>query len=378
MKNNRQLDNDAPGMDGAPIDLNALAAPENSSQEIINSFESKDESQPTFEKGPTDLDKQIDAELGNVKSPQSSQGSDTFNQSNNNSSDQFYIQPFKELQKRLGLTDEEFQLPQDINQENYFDKLTEAIYANTEFENQQESNLHPDIARLNELVSNGIPFEQAIQEYNHIDNLASLQDKELVKLSLMHKFGAGEDNPNGWSQEKIEATLAKMENAGYLEMEAEKVRGELYTERETVSERMLQEQHYYQQQESIQMNAAREQGIKDALSYLQNQNDIYGLPISKAEISEFADDFKYLVTPDETGTAPGIRMLQSNENLAKVMYMLKKADSKVRETLDRAKAGAKQSIIDKLDNQPEVPRRTQGQDTSNVVDLDLLSMPARY
>ena len=146
----RHLDNDAPGMESANIDLNALAAPENASPEVISTFEPKDESQPIFEKGPTDLDKQIDAELGNVKAQTTSQGSDTFAQNSSNTDSPSYIQPFKELQKRLGLSDEEFQIPSDINQDNYFDKLTEAIYANTEFEGQQ-SNLHPDVPRLNEL-----------------------------------------------------------------------------------------------------------------------------------------------------------------------------------------------------------------------------------
>jgi hypothetical protein len=375
----RKLDNDAPGMDGGQIDLNALAAPENASPEVISTFEPKDESQPQFEKGPTELDKQIDAELGNVNKPQSSQGSDSFTQSSNNSNDQFYIQPFKELQKRLGLSNEEFQLPQDINQENYFDKLTEAIYANTEFEGQQESNLHPDVARLNELVSSGVPFEQAIQQFNDIDNLSNLNDYDLVKLSYMHKFGADENNPNGWSDEKIEATLAKMEATGMLEVKAEEVRAELEAEKQTAFEQMSYEQQLQQQQEQVYLEQVRQKGIKESLEFLNKQNDIYGLPISKSEISEFSNDFAYLVTPNpETGNAPIVDWLQSNENLAKVAYIMTRGDSKVRQAIAQAKAGAKQSIIDKLDNNPEVPRRTQGQDTTNNVDLDLLSMPARY
>ena len=378
MKITRNLDNDAPGNEGAPIDLNALAAPENASPEVISTFEPKDESQPIFEKGPTDLDKQIDAELGNVKSQTASQGFDAPSQSSNNSTDQFYIQPFKELQKRLGLSDEEFQLPQDINQENYFDKLTEAIYANTEFDNAP-IDLHPDVARLNELVNSGVPFEQAIQEFNHIDNLSNLNDYDLVKLSYMHKFGADENNPNGWSEEKIDATLAKMEATGMLEVKAEEVRAELEQEKASAFEQMSYEQQLQQQNEQMYLEQVRQKGIKESLEFLNKQNDIYGLPISKSEISEFSNDFAYLVTPNpETGNAPIVDWLQSNENLAKVAYIMTKGDAKVRQAIAQAKAGAKQSIIDKLDNNPEVPRRTQGQDTTNNVDLDLLSMPARY
>ena len=105
--------------------------------------------------------------------------------------------------------------------------------------------------------------------------------------------------------------------------------------------------------------------------------DVYGIPVSKAELAEFKEDFKYLVTPNEKGMAPITEFLQSNENLVKFAYFLKKGDAKIREALTKAKENAKQSIIDKLDDEPKLPKKIANSRSEGAIDLDALSREAK-
>ena len=121
----------------------------------------------------------------------------------------------------------------------------------------------------------------------------------------------------------------------------------------------------------------RDEQINIALDTLNGMDEVYGLPISKAEKAEFSDYFKTVVTPDESGVAPMFQMLQSNENLVKVAAMMWKGDDKVRSAITNAKENGKNAFKDKLEKDPKLGYNSGSPVDSTKIDLEALSAPER-
>lgn len=285
----------------------------------------------------------------------------------------WYHKPFKDLQKKLELTDEEFKLPEGLTEENYLDKYNEFLYENTEF----DDNIHPELKKINDLVSKGVDFNEALGAYQRMNNLEKLSDKELVSLSLKQQFGKTEERKDGWDEDKINERITKMDNSGYLEIEAQRLRDQIANEKNNINTRYEESIKTQNEKRNSEFETKRTEQINKSLEFLSGMKDVYGIPVSKAELAEFKEDFKYLVTPNEKGMAPITEFLQSNENLVKFAYFLKKGDAKIREALTKAKENAKQSIIDKLDDEPKLPKKIANSRSEGAIDLDALSREAK-
>jgi hypothetical protein len=323
------LDNDAPGggavateQNGADnntdtveviseINLDAMVEPEGS--QVINEnaqygkLKNIDEQ---IDKEKTDPAAVIKTE--DIKSDPAATTQTTTDTTKTTTLPEYITKPFEDLRVKLGIDAKDFKMPEGLTKENYFEKLTDAIYENTDFGDQQ---FHPELAKINDLINKGIPFEKAISEYSKFNDINNLQPKELVELSLKQNYGKSESNPNGWDDEKIKTTLEKMEQSGYLDIEAEKIKSNHNSQQKTIAEN-LSKQHLDQvNKDKEKVNAVRQEQVQKSLDYLNTLTDVYGVPLSKQEINEFKDDFKYLTSPDETGVAPLVKLLQSNENL---------------------------------------------------------------
>jgi len=258
----------------------------------------------------------------------------------------------------------------DITEENFTERIEEAIFS------AKQSELHPEVQKFNKAISQGVKPEEYIQKYSKSLDIESMPSKELVALSLKQSYGKTEQRPNGWDDNKIEDTIKKMETSGLLDIEAEKIKTNYQENRATMAERLANEQRQMRETEERSINTERDRQIKESINYFNTLNDINGLPISQSEREGFVDEFKYLVTPtQETGMSPLAEALQSNENLVKIAWYLKKADSKIRESLSQAKENTKNNFFNKLDPEPKLPKKT-GPVQSTGIDLDALVAPA--
>jgi hypothetical protein len=285
--------------------------------------------------------------------------------------------PFKDLQKKLELTDEEFGKLIDltkVTEDNYLDEYNRVLYENTEFE---ESTLHPELKKINELVAKGVDFNKALSAYQKMNNLVSLSDKELVTLSLKQQFGKNDERKDGWDDAKINERILKMDNVGYLEIEAERIRNQIKAEKENINASFEAQAKADNATRMSEQAEARNKEIEKSIKYLDSMENLYGLPVSKAEKAEFRELFRASVTPDKEGKLPINTMLQSNEGLVRFVISELKANSKVKETLTKIKEDAKKSIIDKLDDEPILPKKTAPYLNEGAIDLDKLSQPAR-
>ena len=66
----------------------------------------------------------------------------------------------------------------------------------------------------------------------------------------------------------------------------------------------------------------------------------------------FNPKFINMVTPDESGVAPIHKMLQSNEILYKIAYLLDKGEPTIRDMMSKVKTEAKNEVLEKLNLKP--------------------------
>ena len=269
--------------------------------------------------------------------------------------------------------DHGFEMPNDVTEENFLDKIDELYSSRV-----NNSQLHPEVEKFNQAVQQGVNPTEYLKTLRGIDEVLEMPADTLVRTSLEQNFGKSDRRPNGWTEEKIESTIQKMENSGLLEIEAEKIRTSYEQNKQTAADNMIREVQNQRTVNSAKMNELRNESIKSSMNYFSKMDNINGLPVSQSEKAEFADQFRYLVTPDDKkGVSPLLEMLQSDETLVKVAYFLSRGDAKIKEQITRSKESSKEQFLSKLDPEPKTTQSRGGMQSTEI-DLDALAAPSQY
>lgn len=279
-----------------------------------------------------------------------------------------YLDIIKKKYEDFGL-----EMPDDVNEDNFVDKIDE-LYAS----HISKPQLHPEVEKFQEAVSKGVNPDEYLKTLRGINEVLEMPAEQLVRTSLKQNFGKSDKRPNGWDDEKIENTIKKMESSGFLEIEAEKIRTSYEMNKQNASQEMIRQAEIRRNEQMQQMAAIRDNSIKSSLEYFNKLDNINGIPVSQSEKSEFSEQFRYLVTPDEKkGISPLLEMLQSDETLVKVAYFLSKGDAKIKEQITRSKEYAKNDFLNKLDPEPKITQSRGGMPTTEV-DLEALAAPSLH
>jgi len=274
----------------------------------------------------------------------------------------YWSKPFEDLKAR----NEDFEIPGDLSEENYMDYLKDALSVPTD----NTSEIHPDLMKIQNALNEGASLTNILSEIQNGIDVINLSDEALLKQTYNDRY-------NNWDEKKVDAVVEKLKNAGTMELEAERERGRIRNEQEAHLN-SLDETAKAERSRTIEAeNVERSNQIQDALQTFDKMDNIYGLPLSKADKADFKEYFHELVTPDDSGVAPMFQMLQSNENLVKIAAMIWKGDDKVRSAITSAKESGKESFISKLDKDPKFKSGYGGPHDPTKVDLDALSAPER-
>lgn len=270
----------------------------------------------------------------------------------------YWMKPFEQLKA----ANPEWDIPDGINEQNYLEVLQGVLTPKIE--------LHPEIQKLQEAINAGTSFESLVERFNQQTDSLKMDDRQLLENDYKRNY-------KDWSDDKVKEVLDKLDNAGMLEIEAGKLRNRINEERSQLAEnaRIQNEQAYKQQSEQISQE--RNKQISESLDIINKAENIYGLEFSQAEKQEFGQYFAKMVTPDETGMAPMMQALQSNDTLVKIAAMLFKGDEKIRAALTAAKESGKQAVLGKLDPSPQTPQKGGSQSDPTKIDYDALSAPER-
>lgn len=273
---------------------------------------------------------------------------------------EYWADPFNKLKEQYS----DFEIPDDLSKENYLDYLRQVHH------HEAYNRIHPDLLRMQEALDAGIDFNQVVQSVQESTGTLQLNDVELLKQEYK---SVHED----WDDKKIETVIEKLDNAGMLEIEAGRLRNRLKKDHASNLDNLKQEELRRSKELEATQVKEREEQIKDALQSLNGMDNVYGLPISKAEKLEFAEYFKNAVTPNESGIAPLMEMLQSNDNLVKIAAMIWKGSDKVKSAINEAKESGKNSIKDKLHSSPNTGYKSGGTGGEPTIDFDALAAPER-
>lgn len=308
--------------------------------------------------GLPNLDKDLSQQSQNNQDPNQNQSQQNENQQNQNAqpSGEYWMKPFEQLKA----ANPEWEIPQGINEENYLSYLQEIL----------QPEIHPELVRMQQAIDAGLEFDKVIETYNSSKAVNQLTDRELMAQKFKNSY-------KDWTDDKVNEVLNKLEQSGLLEIEAGRHRQEINEQQSHALDNMRKnfEQERTQREAAIAQERSRQ--IDESLKYINNANEIYGLPISQAEKAEFGEYFAKLVTPDHTGMAPMFQALQSNETLVKVAAMLWKGDAKIKSALTSAKEAGKNSVLSKLDKTPDTVQRGGGPQDPTQIDFDALSAPER-
>jgi len=275
-------------------------------------------------------------------------------------SSEYWKEPFAKLKEET----EGYEIPEDLSQENYLDHLKE------HWSKDSVKEIHPDLQKIQNAINEGADLSSVLKDLTTDFDILKLDDKQLLTLDYT-------ESNKDWDEDKVNQVLDKLDNAGMLEIEAQKVRNRVRDFQEQRLNTLEAETKAKKVEESAKMKTERDEQINIALDTLNGMDEVYGLPISKAEKAEFSDYFKTVVTPDESGVAPMFQMLQSNENLVKIAAMMWKGDDKVRSAITDAKEHGKSAFKDKLEKDPKLGYNSGSPVDSTKIDLEALSAPER-
>jgi hypothetical protein len=185
-----------------------------------------------------------------------------------------------------------------------------------------------------------------------------MSDEEKLTEYYAKKYGLkSDDNPNGITEDDIKEHI---DNLKGIEKKKEVIEAERFLKelQENRAKELLQKQEEEYNKQMKQLEEQRRKETDELFNNLEDDVDVFGIKVSKADMQDFRKDFEVLVTPDEkTGDAPILEMLRSNDILLKVAYLLKNQDI-AKKALTQVKTQTKKEIEEKLDM---TPREQSGQ-----------------
>lgn len=355
---------------GEQVNLDALSAPEGGYDPVLfpngtssgTDLENNPENDGIPENLPNldeDLSNQNQNQENNTSPEQVNEPSD---QNLNQVEDHYWMKPFEQLKE----ANPEWEIPDGISEDNYLDYLKNVLTPQ-----EQEQQIHPELAAMQEALNNGSSFDQIVENLQSRNDVSRMNDRDLLAANYKHHY-------KDWEDKKVNDVLDKLDNAGMLEIEAGKLRNEINQQQEIQTRNQAEQNRLQLEEQTQKVNAEREAQIKSSLSFINDADQVYGLQITPSEKQEFSNYFSTLVTPDKTGTAPMMQMLQSNETLVKVAMMLWKGDEKIKSALTDAKESGKDAILNKLDGKPKGPVKGGAQNDPSQIDFDALAAPERF
>jgi hypothetical protein len=283
-----------------------------------------------------------------------------------------WIKPYESINNKLKEKYQDFEIPSEVKPEEYSDFVLNYIESKT----ANSKRLDPVIEQIQGLVESGVPVNEAINKFTEQTSFLNMTPDQRMYVHMKNEFGATEQNPNGLNDEEIKDRVERMRNSGYLEIEDRRIQKE-YKDRQTIR----QQQQY---QESIQKWEAdfdieeqkRSKVVGDMLSGFEKLDNIAGIPLTQSDKAEFTDTFRQITKRDKTtGLSIADALLQSNDLFTKAMFLILKAEPKIKQLVTETKEGVKKNILDKLDANPGLMRGNSTVSDPFKVDLDALSAP---
>jgi hypothetical protein len=238
----------------------------------------------------------------------------------------------EQLSKELGWEFDEETKPKTVKEIiDYMSTIVE--------ENSKPDFASEDIQKLNDFVKDGGDFKKFLSEayggtdYENIDISTERNQKKVVTENLLRL---------GYNEAKIQKSLARYEEAGTLEEEAEEALEVLKETTSEKAEKLLADQQKLQQESRKQ----QQKFYSDVQSTVGQLDSIRGIPIASKEKKELLD---YIFKPEADGRTKYQKDYAKNyKNLIESAYFTMRGDSLLSKVANKATSQAARNLQEKL------------------------------
>jgi hypothetical protein len=206
-------------------------------------------------------------------------------------------------------------------------------------ENSKPDFASEDIQKLNDFVKDGGDFKKFLSEayggtdYESIDISSERNQKKVITDNLLRL---------GYNETKIQKSLARYEEAGTLEEEAEEALEVLKENTAEKAQKLLADQQKTQQESRKQ----QQKFYSDVQSTVGQLDSIRGIPVTSKEKKELLD---YIFKPEADGRTKYQKDYAKNyKNLIESAYFTMRGDSLLSKVANKATSQAARNLQEKL------------------------------
>lgn len=258
--------------------------------------------------------------------------------------------------------DPKLEIPDDINEDNFATKLIEL----------GKKTVHPEALSLHEYLENGGTLDSYIKSFTQYDEMLKLDDKELVKRHLRHKYGKNDNRPDGWDEQKIQDRVDKMSEFD-LEERAEDLRKYIAEQKRQRMTSINRENRVdYKSKEFQEMF---EKSVNETFKAIKSEGTIYGLKFASDKHEQKAlARVREILAPDERGTSKFVQALGDPKEAMKIALLWDMLSTgAIKLDLKSSLAATKGSLSQMLSKRTGTSKTSKG---SDKVDFSHFARPA--
>lgn len=214
-----------------------------------------------------------------------------------------------------------------------------------------------------------------INRYQGIGDIDKAPSETVIREFYTKKHGLKSDeNPNGVTQEEIDAYIGMLKEKNILDFTARDFRPQLKNMVET------EKQQQYDQQFDQVINLQKE-NLNNLFAITEKYDNIYGVKVSKPELEAFNKEVEDFLLPKKGEqvvpmyvTEKFAKLLSNDETLYQMLFAATR-EAQIKDNQTRAKESTKRAIEDKLGLRPNVGGGSPSAHNSGTVTPSLWSIP---
>lgn len=198
-----------------------------------------------------------------------------------------------------------------------------------------------DIEKLNEYVANGGDLKKY---YSEVVGNVDLDMVDISNENIQKKILTDNLTRQGYTPERISKYIARYEDSGTLQEEAEDALDALKEYRQEKAERLLAEQ---ENQRKAQVKE-QQNFLTNVYTTIEKTDSILGIPISAKEKKDLRE---YIFKPEADGLTKYQKdYAKDNKNLIESAYITMKGNTLIQKVTQKATSQAAKNLQDKLAN----------------------------
>ena len=222
-----------------------------------------------------------------------------------------------------------------------------------------------------------------LEERSGYKKLENLSDNDFLKQHYIKRYGMkSETNPKGLTEEVLEKIVNEKTASASFEYDIQELREKYKDDFENEQKAKQQEKVITDNKLKEEFRKEREVEFEEFIKETETMNNVLGIPIGKAERDTYNQQFKTILTPDDSNPVVGLSVTQkmydlltNDKNLYQMIYALSNGDKKTKDIMANLKYDAKQEVLDKTNIKPRQIDSSINVSNLNPIDPEAFDRP---